>query len=122
MTIRKAGPQNGSAFFQPTQEFALAGARDDRGYLTRLGFYLHGVAAGVHHRTLDGLQCRNAAAVDPEEAKAALNELNDYMVYDNFYCIPLVSAYTLLGMADGITNVQLVTQGDHAYYGMLRVE
>ncbi|MBR3402674.1 MAG: ABC transporter substrate-binding protein [Parasporobacterium sp.] len=77
---------------------------------------------GVKDEVADAIIERAEAAVDPEEAKAALNELNDYMVYDNFYCIPLVSAYTLLGMADGITNVQLVTQGDHAYYGMLRVE
>lgn len=59
-------------------------------------------------------------ATDEAATMAAFKDFVDYIVYDQNLCIPLCSHNTLFGVKEGLTNIYLNTQGDHAFYGMIR--
>lgn len=75
---------------------------------------------GLNDPTANAIVSAAIGATEEAAVEKAFSDFVNYIVYDQNLCVPMVSHNTLFGVKEGLTNIYLNTQGDHAFYGLIR--
>lgn len=76
--------------------------------------------SGLNDPTANAIVAAAIGATEEAAIEKAFDDFVNYIVYDENICVPICSHYTLFGVREGLTNIYLNTQGDHAFYNLIR--